>query len=242
MPSGTRAKESSQCCPQSELPPHRTGQYVALGVELPGGERQPRQYTISGVPNRSAFRLTIKRVRGVGGAPDGQVSTWLAENARAGTELDVSQPSGDVVLEDTDAPLVLVSAGIGITPMAAILEDLSQRQPERQVRVFHADKSHGATALYASMRGQAEAMGDVVGQFWYEEGADSAPTIRPARAGFMDLSDADLPAGARVFMCGPLPFMQAARKTLLAKGVPAEHISYEVFGPDLWAQNPDAAA
>lgn len=137
---------------------------------------------------------------------------------------------------------MLVSAGIGITPMAAILEDLSQRQPHRSVRVFHADRSHAHQALYTSMRGQAEAMHDVVGQFWYEEDADSAPTIHPARPGLMDLSDAEIPSGAKVFMCGPLPFMQAARRTLIDKGVAPEDIGYEVFGPDLWAQNPDNAA
>ncbi|AKT50475.1 globin domain-containing protein [Arsenicicoccus sp. oral taxon 190] len=226
---------------EGDLPEHRTGQYVAVAVDLPGGERQPRQYTISGVPGREAFRLTIKRVHGGDDVPDGQVSNWLADNAVVGTVLDVSQPAGDVILDDSEDPLVLVSAGIGITPMAAILEDLSQRQPHRSVRVFHADRSHGTQALYTSMRGQAEAMHDVVGQFWYEEDAENAPTIHPARAGLMDLTDAEIPSGAKVFMCGPLPFMQAARKALLAKGVPAEHIRYEVFGPDLWAQNPDAA-
>jgi nitric oxide dioxygenase len=58
----------------------------------------------------------------------------------------------------------------------------------------------------------------------------------------MDLADADLPADPIVFMCGPLPFMYAARKALIAQGVDPEKIRYEVFGPDLWAQNPDSAA
>ena len=58
----------------------------------------------------------------------------------------------------------------------------------------------------------------------------------------MDLTDVDLPADATVFMCGPLPFMRAARATLVARGIPSERIHYEVFGPDLWAQNPEAAA
>lgn len=226
---------------EGELPSHRTGQYVGVAVDLPGGERQPRQYTISGVPGREAFRLTIKRVHGADDVPDGQVSNWLADNAQVGTFLEVSQPAGDVVLEESEAPLVLVSAGIGITPMAAILEDLSQRQPHRSIRVFHADRSHSTQALYTSMRGQAEAMNDVVGQFWYEEEAESAPTIHPARPGLMDLSDAEIPSGAKVFMCGPLPFMQVVRRTLIDKGVAPEDISYEVFGPDLWAQNPDNA-
>ncbi|GAA4198205.1 FAD-binding oxidoreductase [Microbacterium oryzae] len=220
------------------VPSHHTGQYVAIAVDLPDGTRQPRQYTISSGPRGDSLRVTIKRVRGLDGLPDGQVSTWLHENAHPGTVLDVSQPAGDVVLDESDAPLVLVSAGIGITPIAAILEDLSRRQPDRTVRLFHADRSHGTHALYEGLRRQVLAMSDARAQNWYEEGAEAAPTLHPARSGFMDLSDIEVPEESQVFMCGPLPFMQAMRRTLLRKGIPAESIHYEVFGPDLWAQNP----
>lgn len=223
-----------------EVPSHHTGQYVAIAVDLPDGSRQPRQYTISSGPRGDSLRVTIKRVRGVDDAPDGQVSTWLFHHAVPGMLLDVSQPAGDVVLDDADAPLVLVSAGIGITPVAAILEDLSRRQPGRTVRLFHADRAHDTHALYSSLRRQVLAMEDASAQNWYEQDADAAPTLRPALGGFMDLTEVDLPDGATVFMCGPLPFMQAMRGQLIARGVPADRINYEVFGPDLWAQNPDA--
>lgn len=226
---------------EGEVAPHRTGQYVAIAVDLPDGSRQPRQYTISSGPRGDAHRVTIKRVRGNGETPDGQVSTWLHENAHPGTVLDVSQPAGDVVLDDAEQPVVLVSAGIGITPVAAILEDLSRRSPHRIVRLFHADRAHDSHALYASLRRQVLAMENAQAQNWYETDAENAPTLRPALPGRMDLSTVELPADAVVFMCGPLPFMRAARETLLSRGIPAERISYEVFGPDLWAQQPDAA-
>ncbi|GAA1632567.1 MULTISPECIES: globin domain-containing protein [Brevibacterium] len=220
------------------VPAHLTGQYVAILVELPDGSTQPRQYTISSGPRGDTLRVTIKRVRGVGGAPDGVVSGWLFDNAQPGSVLKVSQPAGDVVLEESDAPLVLVSAGIGITPIAAIMEDLSRRQPHRTVRLYHADRSHAHHALYAGLRRQVLAMADAQAINWYEEGATEAPTLHPARSGFMDLSGLAVPAEAEVFMCGPLPFMQAARAEFIAKGVPAERIHYEVFGPDLWTQSP----
>ncbi len=226
---------------EGATPDHKTGQYVAIAVDLPDGSRQPRQYTISSSPSGNALRVTIKRVRGIDGAPDGQVSNWLGDHAQPGTVLDVSQPSGDLVLDESDAPLVLVSAGIGITPVAAILEDLSRRQPNRTVRLFHADHRHDTHTFYPSLRRQVLSMADARAQNWYEEDADTAPTLHPARAGFMDLADADLPADPIVFMCGPLPFMYAARKALIAQGVDPEKIRYEVFGPDLWAQNPDSA-
>ncbi|MEZ5086112.1 MAG: globin domain-containing protein [Tessaracoccus sp.] len=223
---------------EGETPRHSTGQYVAIAVDLPDGSRQPRQYTISSGPRGDALRVTIKRVYGVDGAPDGQVSNWLGDNAEPGTILELSQPSGDLVLEDSDDPIVLVSAGIGITPVAAILEDLSRRQPNRTVRLFHADHRHDTHTFYPSLRRQVLSMADTRAQNWYEEGADQAPTLYPARSGLMDLSDVVLPENPIVFMCGPLPFMYAARKQLLARGVSPERIRYEVFGPDMWAQNP----
>lgn len=221
---------------------HRAGQYVAIAVDLPDGSRQPRQYTISSGPRSDSLRVTIKRVRARGDAPDGQVSTWLHENAHPGTLLDVSQPAGDVVVVDDENPLVLVSAGIGITPIAAIIEDLSRRSPARTVRLFHADRAHGTHALYASLRRQVLAMDDARAQNWYREGADSAPTLHTALPGRMDLTSVELPEDADVFMCGPLEFMRSSRSTLLARGVPPERISYEVFGPDLWAQQPTPEA
>ncbi|GAA1139012.1 globin domain-containing protein [Nesterenkonia lutea] len=223
---------------QGQIPSHRTGQYVGIAVDLPDGLRQPRQYTISSGPRGDSLRVTIKRVRGVDGTPDGQVSGWLYANAQPGTLLDVSQPAGDVLLDETDVPLVLVSAGIGITPVAAIMEDLSRRQPDRTVRLFHADKSHADHALYDGLRRQVLAMTDARAQNWYKEDAEIAPTLHPAKSGFMDLSDVELPEETQVFMCGSLPFMQSARRSLIDQGVPSENIHYEVFGPDLWAQQP----
>ena len=220
-----------------DVPAHRTGQYVAIAVDLPGGERQPRQYTISSGPRGDTLRLTIKRVRGIDGVPDGQVSNWLHANARPGAILDVSQPSGDMVLDSSDGPLVLASAGIGITPIAAIMEDLSRRQPDRQVWLLHADKSHAEHALYGGMRRQVLAMTRIRSQTWYETDADAAPTLKPARQGYMDLTDFDFPTNATAFMCGPPEFMRQTRQALLAKGLASENIHYEVFGPDLWAQN-----
>lgn len=222
---------------------HRTGQYVAIAVDLPDSSRQPRQYTISSGPRGDSLRVTVKRVRGEGGLPDGLVSTWLHEHAHPGTVLDVSQPAGDVVLDDDEHPLILVSAGIGITPIAAIVEDLSRRSPGRTVRLFHADRAHDTHALYPSLRRQVLAMDDARAQNWYAKDADGAPTLHPALPGRMDLTDVELPDDAVVFMCGPLEFMRNARATLLRRGVPAERIAYEVFGPDLWLQQPatDAA-
>jgi nitric oxide dioxygenase len=217
---------------QGELPAHRTGQYVTIAVDLPGGERRPRQYTISSGPGGDSFRVTIKRVGGTAGFPGGGVSGWLHDHARPGAVLELSEPRGELVLDESDGPLVLISAGIGVTPMAAIIEDLARRQPDRPLWLLHADRSHERHALYDTLRRHALAMTTIHTQAWYEQGAESAPTLRPARPGLMDLSDIDLPTDATVFLCGPPLFMRQIHRALLAKGISEANIHREVIGTD----------
>ncbi|WP_275090601.1 globin domain-containing protein [Microbacterium sp. K35] len=222
---------------------HRAGQYVAVAVDLPDGSRQPRQYTLSSAPGGGALRVTVKRVRGIDGAPDGQVSTWLHDNAMPGTILDVSQPAGDVVLDESHDPLVLVSAGIGITPVAAMLDGVRRTQPERTVRLFHADRTPSSHALVGPVQENLSGLEDATAVRWYSSAPTDAPVLDGVRAGRMDLTDVELPAGARVLLCGPLGFMRDMRASLLGRGVPAERIDYEVFGPDTWMRHPaDASA
>lgn len=217
---------------EGDLPAHRTGQYVTIAVEMPDGERRPRQYTISSGPNGESFRITIKRVPDDAGRPGGHVSGWLHASVHPGAVLDVSEPRGELVLDDSDGPLVLISAGIGVTPMAAIVEDLARRQPDREVWLLHADHSHERHALYDTVRRHALTMTNVHTQAWYEQDAETAPTLRPARTGLMDLSDIDLPSDATVFLCGPPQFMQQIRGALIAKGIRDRNIHREVLGTD----------
>nr|WP_318787659.1 hypothetical protein [Nonomuraea angiospora] len=121
---------------------------------------------------------------------------------------------------------MLVSAGIGCTPITAMLEHLALTGDPRRVLVLHADRSPAAHALRADMERLADALPGGERIFWYEEGHP--------RTGRMSLEEVDIPAGAVVYMCGPVPFMRAARGELIAAGVAPRDIHYEVFGPDLW--------
>ncbi|WP_416974027.1 globin domain-containing protein [Streptomyces sp. 4F14] len=215
-------------------PRARAGQYVSVRVRLDDGVHQLRQYSLSSDPGDDLRRITVKRVRGEAGGPDGEVSALLHDDVRAGDELLLSAPFGDVFLDepaDAEAPLVLVSAGIGCTPMTGILAHLAAVGARRTVLVLHADRSPAEHALRAETR---ELVGRLPGGsavFWYER---PGPWEPDARTGLMDLSGVGLPDGATVFLCGPLPFMSEVRRQLLATGVPARRVRYEVFGPDLW--------
>ncbi|MCQ8186876.1 globin domain-containing protein [Streptomyces rugosispiralis] len=213
------------------LPAARAGQYVSVRVLMPDGIHQTRQYSVSNAPGDRLRRITVKRVASVAGAPEGEVSNQLHRTVRAGGELTLSAPFGDIVLDDTDTPLVLVSAGIGCTPMVAMLEHLAATASARPVRVLHADHAPADHALRADTRRLVAQLPYARAEFWYERDAAGEAG---ARTGLMDLDGLDLPADADVYLCGSLPFMRAVRAQLLRAGVPARHIRYEVFGPDLW--------
>ncbi|MFJ3336119.1 globin domain-containing protein [Streptomyces sp. NPDC086766] len=213
------------------LPPARAGQYVSVRVAMPDGVRQTRQYSLSNAPGDRLRRITVKRVAGVADAPDGEVSSRLYDAVRAGDELTLSAPFGDVVLTDSDRPLLLVSAGIGCTPMVGMLEQLAATGSARPVRVLHADRSPADHALRADTHRLVGELPDATAWFWYEQDAADEPG---ARDGLMDVAGLDLPADADVYLCGSLPFMRAVRTQLLHAGVPARRVRYEVFGPDLW--------
>ncbi|OII60681.1 hemin transporter [Streptomyces sp. CC53] len=215
-------------------PAARAGQYVSVRVRMPDGVHQLRQYTLSSAPGEELRRITVKRVEGAGGAPDGEVSNLLHRSVAAGDVLTLSAPFGDVVLDTAERPLVLVSAGIGCTPMVAMLEHLAATGSGRPVTVLHADRSPAEHALRADTARLVAGPADARAFFWYEEGAEAVPGARSGRMDLADLDGVDVPSDADVYLCGPLPFMRAVRGQLLAAGVPARSVRYEVFGPDLW--------
>ncbi|MGW2421526.1 globin domain-containing protein [Streptomyces sp. NPDC001709] len=207
----------------------RAGQYVSVQVELPDGARQIRQYSLSGAPGETVRRFSVKRVHG-GTAPDGEVSNHLHARVRVGDVLELSEPYGDLVLDaDAGTPLLLASAGIGVTPMIAMLADLAAGGHHGPVTVLHGDRSPADHALRTEHEAYADKLPDASVHFFYERhaGPDSA-------TGLVDLADIAVAEGTRAYLCGPLPFMRAVRAQLIEKGVAPADIHYEVFGPDLW--------
>ncbi|MFF9404227.1 globin domain-containing protein [Streptomyces anandii] len=205
------------------VPGYRAGQYVSVGVTLADGARQIRQYSLTAAPGSPERQFAVKRVAG------GEVSNHLHAHVREGDVLQLSAPYGDLVLEDTGAPLLLASAGIGVTPMIAMLEQLALTGHQAPVTVVHADHSPAVHALRSDHEAYAAKLAEGRSVFFYEQDAEGA-----GRPGLVDLADVDVPAGTHAYLCGPLPFMRAVRAQLIGKGVAPADIHYEVFGPDLW--------
>nr|WP_267888456.1 hypothetical protein [Nocardia yamanashiensis] len=119
---------------------------------------------------------------------------------------------------------MLISAGIGITPMAGILEYLAAETPRRRTVVLHADRSRAAHPLRDKVSGLIAGLANADARTWYQ--ADGH--------GLIDLSGFDLPADADYYLCGGNGFLQSVRAQLVAAGIPGSRVHFELFAPNDW--------
>lgn len=214
-----------------KFPEFRPGQYVSVGVTLPDGARQLRQYSLVNAPGE-VLTFAVRPVAATGDQPAGEVSTWIAANVCVGDILDVTVPFGDLPAPTGDQPLVLISAGIGVTPMVGILEYLAAEAPDTPVQVLHADRSDGSHPLRER---QHELMAQLTNgslDVWYEDGLTGGQVgVHP---GLLTLGGIELPPTAEFYLCGNNGFVQAVRTQLLARGVPAARVHSELFSPNDW--------
>jgi nitric oxide dioxygenase len=214
--------------------PSLPGQYVTVQVPLPDGTRQPRQYSLSRADDGDYCQFTVKRVHGRD-EPDGEVSTLLHTTVNVGDALTLSVPFGAVALDDySGRPVVLASAGIGITPMAGMLSHLVKAGSWLPVMLLHADLNEDSFALRRQVLDDIAALPGAAAYLWYEEGAGSRLPAQGCFSGYMDISQVSLPNAAVYYLCGPIPFMNEVHSALTERGVQPRDIQYEVFGPDVW--------
>ncbi|CAM5385535.1 globin domain-containing protein [Streptomyces aurantiogriseus] len=205
------------------------GQYVSVRTGLADGAHQIRQYSLSAAPDAAVRQISVKRVPG-GETPEGEVSNHLHARVHEGDVLELSEPYGDLVLADAPGtPLLLASAGIGVTPMIPMLARLAATGHDAPVTVVHADRSPADHALRTDHETYAAKLPEATVHLWYEQDAPEG-----AHTGLADLTDVPVHPGTRAYLCGPLPFMRAVRAQLIEKGVAPADVHYEVFGPDLW--------
>ncbi|PAT03186.1 hemin transporter [Corynebacterium sp. NML 150383] len=196
----------------------RPGQYTSVGVTLDDGARQLRQYSIIEGDEHS-YRIAVET--------DGEVSTFLRDHVAVGDTVDATLAAGDLVLQDSNNPVVLISSGIGSTPMVGILGHLSRTHSDRKVTYLHADNSEDSWAQQAETRALAEALAD----------ANVTATFR-SQDQRINVAEADL-AGADVYLCGGANFLQGIRDDIAA--LPADkapaNVYFELFSPNDWLIN-----
>lgn len=217
------------------------GQYVSVGVHLADGARQLRQYSLSDAPGEGRWRITVRHEVG---DPAGEVSTHLHRSLREGDSLQVTLPYGDLALDvNSMDPVVLVSAGIGVTPMLGMLRHIAAAQSDRQVIVLHAGGDSADAALVQELIDTVAALPAHSGsrlQLWFSRSMAADPLIgrddprMAAEQGRLQIAAEHLPEGAEVYLCGASGFLQGAREQLCAAGVDEERVHFELFSPNDW--------
>lgn len=213
----------------------KPGQYITVSISHPSLEQHEfRQYSLSDAPNGRSYRISVKRED----TPvPGQVSSYLHTQLQVGDEIDLLPPAGDFFLNvEHEAPVVLLSGGVGLTPMLSMFNSLAQTTG-RQAPVYylhgcengrqHAFAEHVAglcandAQLHSFTWYQAPLATDIADQDYQSTGLMDLAPLRAAIDG--DKTE--------YYFCGPLPFMQSIHRQLKAWGVTDNRLHYELFGP-----------
>lgn len=226
---------------QQALPYYPPGQYITVRVTVPAlGIKQPRQYSLSDAASGKSLRISVKREEAQCADQDpGYVSSTLHHVINEGDVIEVSAPTGNFFLANQDNHNVLISAGIGLTPMMAMLNHLishteTAQAPAKQISFIHAARSPEVHAmrkevnalekryhhLHTYVAYESVTQGEVLGEDYQMQG----------RLDLQRVPEELLPEDADYYICGPIPFMQQQNAALLARGIPQQQIHSEAFG------------
>ena len=238
----------------ASVPAYKPGQFLSFQLDIPGFDKPViRSYTLSdspaGLENGKLYRLSIKREpspKDQPDAPPGASSNYFHDNVEVGSVLQVVAPNGDFFLhDDRDGPVVLMSGGVGLTPMIAMLNHLVDQGASRPVWFVHGVQNGAEHAFGSHVRQLAEAHAAVNAHMVYAEpGPDDALGRDYDDAGFITipmLERLGAGTGADYYLCGPPPFMKVIYNALLDWGVDEARIYYEFFGPATVLKNDTAA-
>ena len=230
------------------LPSYLPGQYVSVKVEVPSLHySQPRQYSLSDKPSPDYYRISVKKDPGldindpVGPKHPGYVSNVLHDAKNVGDHIQLSRPLGDFHLDksnDLQHPIVLISAGVGMTPVLSILNSVLEKQPSRQVAWIHGARTTQDLAFAQHIRRQARSHANFQHVIFVKNVTESdRPGYHYHHAGRVSLEKCDMDRdlalndeSTEFFVCGPTSFMADMRRGLLCYGVDSSKIELELFG------------
>jgi ferredoxin-NADP reductase/MOSC domain-containing protein YiiM len=210
------------------LPTAIPGQYVVVRLQpAAGGPPLFRSYSLSGTVSTEHYRISVKI------ESNGAAGTYLRERVRVGDVLDVSSPRGSFILKPGEQPVVLLSAGIGATPVLAMLYALAADRSTRQVLWLHATRDREHHPFAAEVRRLMQALLHGRAYICYSRpgsrdkiGQDFDATGHVSRAVF---EEAGVPREADAYLCGPNRFMADMKEALTTWGIAPERIGVEIF-------------
>ncbi len=210
------------------------GQFVVLRLRpSPAGPALFRSYSLSGPLSPERYRVSIKL------EPNGAGGTFLSSHVHPGDVLDVSEPRGAFVLQTGNGPVVLLSAGIGATPVLAMLHALASSSSLREIWWLHGARDRRSQSFAAEVRQLVAGLGHGRSRVWYSRpGADDREGRdydARGRLGIEAVEQLAVPKEADFYLCGPSGFLTELRAGLAAWGVSPDRIHSEIFsgGPSL---------
>ena len=215
------------------IPTYQPGQYITIKAEIESERyNHLRQYSLSHAPGKDYYRISVKREDPIGDNPAGVVSTFLHQQIKEGSIIPVSAPGGDFFLDLEDSrPLVLISGGVGLTPMMSMLETVIKEPPERKVFYLHAARNGNVHAMKARVEDITREYKQVNSYTIYDSPTEGDTFDKKGYVDVEFLSEVIPTTDASFYFCGPKGFMRAIYQNLSRLGVNEEDIHYEVFGP-----------
>ena len=209
------------------LPSARAGQYLTLRIAGAGEPAPVRSYSLSSDPDVGRYRISVKR------EPGGVASAYLNRTVHAGSTIEVAAPRGEFVLDDGTNPVLLISAGIGVTPVLSMLHRLSSGHSERDTWWIHGARGPLEHALADEAHTLLAGLSNTHEHIFYSAGSAHERRAAHAVAGHITadaLSRMGVPADASAYICGPAAFMDDVRQALVAGGIDASRVHVEHFG------------
>ena len=209
------------------LPVARAGQYLTLRITGAGQPAPVRSYSLSSAPGAGTYRISVKQ------EPHGIASSYLNHRLEPGAVLDVAAPRGDFVLDDGTGPVLLISAGIGVTPVLSMLHQLAKSRSDRDIWWLHGARGPHEHPFAAEAHDLLASLPHAREHVFYSHATPAERHRAHAAAGRLTkevLARLAIPAGASAYICGPASFMTDMRDALTAIGVDPARIHTELFG------------
>jgi len=212
---------------RAPLPAARAGQYLTVRIPDAAQPAPVRSYSLSSAPGADPYRISIKR------EPHGLVSSYLNSRVRPGAIFDVAAPRGDFVLDAGTGPVLLISAGIGVTPVLSMLYQLAGARSTRDIWWLHGARNPQQHAFAAEAHTLLASLPHAHEHIYYSAATLPERQAAHATAGHLTtdtLAALNPPASATAYVCGPESFMADMQQALTAAGVDPARIRTELFG------------
>ncbi|MGH3187763.1 MAG: MOSC domain-containing protein [Streptosporangiaceae bacterium] len=211
----------------ADLPAPRAGQYLTLRISGAGQPVPVRSYSLSSAPAGGTYRISVKQ------EPHGVASSYLNRDLQQGAVLDVAAPRGDFILDEGTGPALLISAGIGVTPVLSMLHQLADSHSERDIWWLYGARGPREHPFAAEAHALLAALPYASEHVFYSAATPAERRAAHAAAGRLSkeaLAGLGLPPGANAYVCGPASFMADMRDALTTIGLHPAAIHTELFG------------